>query len=72
MDLENYVVFDFESGTYFCAANAGLINWPALTEEQKKIMIEGSDTERILLADKISIRFGSVENEEEEEGETNN
>ena len=66
MSLENYVVFDFESGTYFCAANGGLINWSTLTEEQKEIMIEGSDTERILLADEISIRFGAIENEEGE------
>jgi hypothetical protein len=52
-DPENYVVLDFESGTYFLASNSVLINWSKLTEDQIDIMINGSDTERTLLADKI-------------------
>ena len=50
---DDYVVLDFESGTYFSAANSVLINWSKLTEEQLDIMIDGSDTERTLLADEI-------------------
>jgi len=50
---EDYVVLDFESGTYFAASNSVLINWSNLTEEQVDTMVNGSDTERILLADEI-------------------
>lgn len=50
---DDYVVLDFESGTYFSAANSVLINWSNLDEDQLDTMINGSDTERILLADQI-------------------
>ena len=52
-NLNDYVVFDIESGTYFCAANSVLINWSKLDGNQLDIMINGSDTERVLLADDI-------------------
>ena len=50
---DDYVVLDFESGTYFSAADSVLINWSNLDEDQLDTMINGSDTERILLADQI-------------------
>lgn len=50
---DDYVVLDFESRTYFCASNSVLINWSKLNEDQLDIMINGSDTERCLLADEI-------------------
>ena len=52
-NLEDYVVLDFESGTYFSATNSVLINWSKLNDEQLDIMINGSDTERTMLADEI-------------------
>lgn len=54
MNAQEYVVFDLKSGTYFCAADAVLIHWDKLTEEQQDTMINGSDTERCLLADDVS------------------
>lgn len=56
-NLENYVVLDIESGTYFCAANAVLIDWQNLDEDQRDVMINGSDTERCSLADEIGISW---------------
>lgn len=56
-DINNYVVLDCESGTYFPAANTTLINWSTLTEEQKEIMIEGSDMQRCLLADEVGVPY---------------
>jgi hypothetical protein len=50
---DDYVVLDFESGTYFSAANSVLINWSNLDQDQLDTMINGSDTERIMLADQI-------------------
>ena len=52
-DPADYVVLDLESGTYFSAVNSVLINWSNLNEDQLDIMINGSDTERTLLADEI-------------------
>ena len=56
-NIQDYVVFDIESGTYFAAANTVLINWKTLNEEQREIMIEGSDTERVLLAEEIGLEY---------------
>jgi hypothetical protein len=56
-NIQDYIVFDIESGTYFAAANTVLINWNTLNEEQREIMIEGSDTERVLLAEEIGIEY---------------
>jgi hypothetical protein len=50
---DDYVVLDFESGTYFSAANSVLIKWSNLDEDQLDTMVNGSDTERIMLADQI-------------------
>lgn len=50
---DDYVVLDFESGTYFSAANSVLINWSNLDQDQLDTMVNGSDTERIMLADQI-------------------
>lgn len=55
--LSQYVLLDLESGTYFCAADTVLIHWDSLNEEQLDIMINGSDTERCLLADEIGVEF---------------
>lgn len=55
MNLENYFVLDLESGTWFSAVNAVIIDWSKLTEEQRFIMEEGSDTERCLLSDEVGI-----------------
>ena len=55
--LSNFVILDLDSGTYFAADNAALIDWTALDDEQKEIMNEGSDTDRCLLADTIGIPF---------------
>jgi hypothetical protein len=58
-DLNDYVVLDLESGTYFCAANSTLINWSKLNADQLDIMINGSDTERCMLADKIGEAYSN-------------
>ena len=50
---DDYVVLDFESGTYFSAVNSVLINWSNLDQDQLDTMVNGSDTERIMLADQI-------------------
>lgn len=55
--LSNFVVLDLDSGTYFAADNAALIDWTALDDEQREIMIEGSDTDRCLLAGDVGIPF---------------
>ncbi len=60
---EDYVVLDFESGTYFPAINTVLINWKELTPEQEDIMVNGSDTERTLLADQIGFPYFHGEND---------
>jgi hypothetical protein len=53
--LSNIVILDLDSGTYFAADTAVLVDWTALDDEQKEIMIEGSDTDRCLLADDVGI-----------------
>ena len=60
MNPQEYVVLDLQSGTYFCAADAALIHWDKLTEEQQDTMINGSDTERCLLADDIGIPWSGI------------
>ena len=60
MNLENYFVLDLESGTWFSAINAVVIDWSELTEEQQLIMEEGSDTEKCLLADKVGIPWTRI------------
>lgn len=61
MDLENFVILDYGSGTYFLAKNMVLINWSTLTEEQKEIMFEGSDAERRSLAQEVAVPHVIVE-----------
>ena len=58
-DLNDYVVLDLESGTYFSAANSTLINWSKLNADQLDIMINGSDTERCMLADEIGEAYSN-------------
>lgn len=56
-NIEDYVVLDLQSGTYFGASDAVLINWSKLNEEEMDTMINGSDTERVLLADQLGEPF---------------
>jgi hypothetical protein len=58
---EDYVMLDMQSGTYFCAADAVLINWEELTEDQRDTMINGSDGERCDLADDIGIAWTGLQ-----------
>jgi len=55
--ISNYVVLDLQSGTYFSAVNTVLINWEKLTDEERDVMINGSDTERCLLADTVGFPY---------------
>lgn len=62
-DLTSFVCLDTETGTFFCAGNAVLIDTRLLSSEELETLNEGTDTERLLLADKkgeaIALRFDS-------------
>lgn len=50
-DLSRFLVLDLCSGAFFQAENACLIDWHSLSEEEKDAFENGSDTDRMLLAD---------------------
>ena len=51
--LEYFIVMDLDSGTYFSADGAVLIDTRELGEDQHEILLNGSDTE---LADLGSVK----------------
>ena len=51
VDLSRYVVMDTESGTFFSAEHACVIDTTDLNPEELDALNEGTDTERALLAD---------------------
>lgn len=55
--LGDYVIFDFESGTYFRASNACAIKWSDLNTSRQVDFEEGSDTDRITIADIFGVRL---------------
>jgi hypothetical protein len=50
-DLSRFLVLDLCSGTFFQAENSCLLDWSSLSEEEKATFENGSDTDRMLLAD---------------------
>lgn len=56
-DLSSCIILDLRSGTYFAAADAILIDFNTLTTEQQEEFTEGSDTDRLLIADKVGLPF---------------
>lgn len=50
-DLSRFLVLDLCSGTFLQAESCCLIDWASLSESEKEAFQEGSDTDRILLAD---------------------
>jgi hypothetical protein len=50
-DLSRFLVLDLCSGTFFQAENSCLIDWQSLSEEERDTFENGSDTDRMLLAD---------------------
>lgn len=55
-ELSDYVIFDFESGTYFRASSACAIKWSDLGAARQADFEEGSDTDRIRLANRYGVR----------------
>ena len=51
--MKNCIVVDLDSGTYFCANNAVLVDWDRLNPSELETFITGSDTERSDLAEEI-------------------
>ena len=51
-DLSYYVCLDIDSGTFFSAENACLIDTRSLTAEELDLLNDGTDTDRALLGDK--------------------
>ena len=51
-DLAYYVCLDIDSGTFFSAENACLIDTRSLTTEELDLLDNGTDTDRALLGDK--------------------
>jgi hypothetical protein len=50
-DLSRFLVLDLCSGTFLQAENSCLIDWQSLSEEERDAFENGSDTDRMLLAD---------------------
>ena len=50
-DLAYFVCLDIESGTFFPAENACLIDTRKLSREELELLDGGTDTDRALLAD---------------------
>jgi len=51
--MKDPIIVDIESGTYFSAENAVLIDWSRLNPSEIETFINGSDTERSELAEEI-------------------
>lgn len=51
MDLSYWIILDQRSGTFFGADQACLIDTRTLTPEELQLLNEGTDTDRLLLAD---------------------
>lgn len=56
-EQSNCIILDLRSGTYFAAADAILIDLNTLTTEQQEEFEEGSDTDRLLIADEVGLPF---------------
>ena len=50
-DLSDFLVLDLCSGTFLQAENACLIHWPSLSAAEREAFQEGTDTDRLLIAD---------------------
>lgn len=51
MPYSEFLILDLDSGTFFCADGACLIDWAALSADERETFCEGTDTERLLIAD---------------------
>jgi hypothetical protein len=51
-DLSRFLVLDLCSGTFLQAESCCLLDWSSLSDAEKEAFQEGSDTDRILIADR--------------------
>ena len=55
MDLQHCALLDLESGTYFPARNAYLLDWRALSDEEIDTFCEGNDSDRREIAERHGV-----------------
>lgn len=55
--LSSFFVLDLESGTFFSADRACLINVDQLSDDQLEAFCEGTDTDRVIMADQLGRSF---------------
>jgi hypothetical protein len=52
---DRFVILDIESGMYFSAQNACVIDTTKLSQEQLEILNAGTNTQKALLADELGV-----------------
>lgn len=60
-DLAYYVCLDIDSGTFFSAQDACLIDTRSLSPEELDLLDNGTDTDRALLGDKYGLPWSFVD-----------
>lgn len=60
MNLDYHVLLDVESGTFFDAGNAVLIDTRTLTPDELELLNEGSDNDRGLLGSERGQRLDEI------------
>lgn len=59
-NLDDFVVLDLDSGTFFSAATSVILDTRRLTESQLEILNEGSDGERCDLASEYGSELENI------------